>query len=253
MTTAIENESNQWILPQWPAPSRVHACVTTRVGGVSNASYAAMNLADHVNDDSEAVLENRRLLKQRLDLPGEPAWLQQTHSTEVIKIDARQHYDPNADGSYTWDTNVVCAVLTADCLPLLLCDVHGQGVAAVHAGWRGLANGIIEQTVEKMGVIAGDLLVWLGPAIGPERFEVGADVLNAFCDNNPQAEKAFTKTAEDRWLADLYHLAKLRLGTLGVTKIYGGDYCTYNDEALFYSYRRDKTTGRMASLIWLSD
>lgn len=212
-----------------------------------------MNLAGHVNDDSEAVLENRRLLKQRLDLLEEPAWLQQTHSTEVVKINAGQDFDANADGSYTWDTDVVCAVLTADCLPLLLCDVRGQCVAAVHAGWRGLANGIIEQTVEKMSVVVSDLLVWLGPAIGPERFEVGADVLNAFCDNNPQAEKAFTKTTEDRWLADLYHLAKIRLGAIGVTEISGGDYCTYNDEALFYSYRRDKTTGRMASLIWISD
>lgn len=236
------------IVPDWPAPPNVHALVTTRCGGISVAPYASFNLADHVGDAAAAVAENRRRL--RTLLPSEPVWLQQVHGTRCIDASDAPARSV-ADASFSRRPGVVCAVLTADCLPILLCDEGGTIVAAAHAGWRGLAAGIIEATVAAMGVAPARLLAWLGPAIGPQSFEVGADVRTAFLDHDPAAADAFVTRANGKWLCDLYRLATSRLGKLGVCRITGADFDTRRDAARFFSYRRDGTTGRMASLIWI--
>ena len=238
---------DMWITPNWPAPSRVKSLITTRVGGMSGGFYESMNLADHVNDAEECVVANRTLLREFL--PGEPAWLRQVHGVNTVLADDVD--DPvEADASYTRKPGVVCAVLSADCLPLLLCDRTGTHVAAIHAGWRGMSNGVIEQAIEVMAVPPSELMVYLGPAIGPKNYEVGKDVLDAFLDDDPLTTTAFMPRANGKWSANLYELAKFRLWRLGVEAIYGGDYCTLQDER-FYSYRRHHVTGRMASLIWL--
>jgi len=238
-----------WITPDWPAPPRVRACSTSRSGGVSGPPFDSLNLAGHVGDDTEKVAENRARLKQVLDLPVEPVWLKQVHGTSVVDA-AGVNGIPEADGSYSRKTGVVCAVLTADCLPLLLCDEQGSRVAAVHAGWRGLAAGVIEAALSKMGA-PGEMLAWLGPAIGPQHFEVGLDVRELFVAHDGAAQYAFQPNPAGRWLADLYQLARQRLNAQGVTRIYGGEWCTYSESQHFYSYRRDGMTGRMATLIWL--
>ena len=240
----------------WPAPPNVQAATTSRIGGVSRALYESFNLAEHVGDHPAAVLANRELLLEELALPAEPVWLQQVHGTGVVSLDAAGVADastpPEADASVTAEAGRVCAVLTADCLPVLLCDRAGTRVAAVHAGWRGLAAGIIEQTVAKMGVPADQLLVWLGPAIGPDAFEVGRDVYAAFVDEDAASAAAFAAAGENLWYADVYALARRRLSRLGIEAVYGGGRCTYSEAGLFYSYRRDGDTGRMASLVWLT-
>jgi YfiH family protein len=238
------------ITPDWPAPERVRAFTTTRRGGVSRPPYDSLNLGDHVGDEPQAVAENRRRLRRGLALPAEPRWLSQVHGS--CSVDAVQAAAGcRADAAYTAEEGVVCAVLTADCLPLLLCDRQGRRVAAVHAGWRGLLEGVIEQTVARMGVGDG-LLAWLGPAIGPQAFEVGEEVRTAFVAVDAAAGDAFVPSASGRWLADLYRLARQRLARAGVLAVYGGDLCTFSDAERFYSYRRDGRTGRMASLIWLA-
>lgn len=242
--------ANGWIVPDWPAPARVRAGTTTRQGGVSVSPWNSFNLGDHVSDDPQAVAENRRRLREARHLPAEPLWLEQVHGIEVVDA-ATAHGKPMADASVAYRPGHVCAVLTADCLPVLLCDMQGTHVGAAHAGWRGLVNGVIEQTVLRMGRPANDLLAWLGPAIGPAAFEVGEEVRQAFIAQDPDATAAFTPSPAGRWLADIYHLARLRLQRLGVNHIYGGHWCTYTDAERFYSYRRDGVTGRMASLIWL--
>jgi YfiH family protein len=234
------------IFPDWPAPAGVHALTTLRSGGVSQGPYADWNLADHVGDAPEAVRENRRRLRERFRLPAEPAWLGQVHGGTVVN--AARIRAPEADGSYATQAGVVCAVLTADCLPVLLCSQDGQRVAAVHAGWRGLAGGVLEAALEALG--PGDHLAWLGPAIGPVAFEVGPEVRNAFLSFQPAAAAAFQETRPGHWLADLYGLARLRLAARGVDAVYGGEHCTFREAERFYSYRRDGVTGRMASLIW---
>ncbi len=239
-----------WLRPEWPAPPRVRACTTTRLGGVSEGPYASLNLAGHVGDDGTHVLENRRRLNTALHLPGEPLWLQQVHGVAAVDAGCGEP-ECEADASYTWHRDVVCAVLTADCLPVLLCDVDGGVVAAVHAGWRGLLDGVIENTVRAMDRPGSRVLAWLGPAIGPEVFEVGDEVRAAFVARAPRAAAAFQPTSAGRWLADIYQLACQRLGEVGVDAVYGGHWCTVSDPARFYSYRRDRVTGRMASLIWL--
>ncbi|HEY0720977.1 MAG TPA: peptidoglycan editing factor PgeF [Gammaproteobacteria bacterium] len=239
------------IVPEWPAAPQVRACTTTRKGGVSQSPYDTLNLATHVGDDPAAVKENRRRLREHLPLPSEPRWLNQVHGTcaaDAALIDATRC---EADASHSALPGVVCAVLTADCLPLLLCDRAGTAVAAVHAGWRGLQAGVIEQTVRAMNIPGGELLAWCGPAIGADAFEVGAEVRDAFVSVDPQAAHAFLPSPQGRWLADLYVLAHLRLASVGVTEIYGGDHCTFSESQLFYSYRREGATGRMASLIWI--
>jgi polyphenol oxidase len=241
----------QPLWPDWPAPPWVRACTTTRLGGVSTGAYAGLNLADHVGDDPRRVAENRALVRRALSLPDEPRWLGQVHGCDVVPAaDA----DPGcpADASVTQETDVVCAVLTADCLPLLICDRRGRKAAAVHAGWRGLAAGVIERTLEALGEAPTDLLVWLGPAIGPDAFEVGPEVRATFLEADPAAAAAFRRGSADRWLGDLGALARTRLARAGVMRVYGGGVCTFSEPGRFYSYRRDGVTGRMASLIWLA-
>lgn len=241
-----------FIFPDWQAPPNVHARVTTRSGGCSISPYAGLNLGEHVGDDPAAVAENRRRLRQFI--PGEPRWLKQVHGTTCVD---RQHADigSEADAVFTRQANTVCAVLTADCLPVLLCDDAGSIVAAAHAGWRGLAAGIIESTVTAMGVPGAQLMAWLGPAIGPQNFEVGGEVRAAFIAHDPAAAAAFVAKdhdMSDKWLCDIYQLARQRLAKCGIARISGADFCTVNEVQRFYSYRRDGITGRMASLIWLT-
>jgi polyphenol oxidase len=232
-------------VPEWPAPKNIHAVTTLRTGGVSAGVYTSFNLATHVGDDIDVVMQNRNLLKQRLGLPVEPVWLQQIHSD--IVVDAAQTKSlVQADASYSHAANVVCCVMTADCLPVLVCSQNGTSVAAIHAGWRGLAAGIITKTINMLA--CEQPLVWLGPAIGAECFEVGIDVFDAFIANSSEFASAF-KPHDGRYLADIYQLARIELAALGIHQVYGGGLCTMTDER-FYSYRRDKDTGRMATLIW---
>lgn len=246
--------SLDFIVPQWPAPARVRAIVTTRKGGVSQGRYASLNLATHVGDDPEVVAANRALLRSRI--PAEPVWLEQVHGTNIVMAESApgvQCLPPVADGAWTRQPGVVCAVMTADCLPVLFCDDAGSVVAAAHAGWRGLCAGILERTVEAMRVAPARIQAWLGPAIGPGAFEVGADVRSAFLQHDAESAAAFVAGKEPgKWLADLYLLAKIRLACAGVIDVFGGGLCTYTDAERFYSYRRDGATGRMASLIWLA-
>ena len=245
-------ENIQFITPNWPAPANVRAAVTTRSGGVSRASYDSFNLATHVGDDPAAVRENRARLRAALALPAEPAWLKQVHGVAVVDA-TRGDVEQVADGAYAAQPGTVCAVLTADCLPILLCNRAGTKVAALHAGWRGLAGGVIETGVQALGVPGGDLLAWLGPAIGPASFEVGPEVRAAFVQEDAQATQGFRAARDGKYLADIYRLARLRLRHLGVAAVYGGGFCTLTERARFFSYRRDGATGRTASLIWLAD
>lgn len=241
---------HDWIVPDWPAAARVRAVCTTRRGGISVAPYDSMNPAAHVGDDPAAVNENRALLNNALNLPASPVWLQQVHGIDVVNA-ARVHGTPDADASWTSQDSVVCVVMTADCLPVLLCDRAGRCVAAAHAGWRGLAAGVIEQTVSALPARPDQLLAWLGPAIGPAAYVVGSEVRDTFLAHAAQAADAFTAAAGG-WHADLYRLARQRLARLGVTAVYGGEFCSFSERDRFYSYRRDGATGRMASLIWLA-
>lgn len=237
------------LLPTWPAPAGVFSLMTTREGGVSSPPWDSFNLGDHVGDDAAHVAENRARL--RLQLPAEPAWLKQIHGATVVDADSDAL---TADASITRQAGCVCAVLTADCLPVLFCDRAGRVVAAAHAGWRGLAQGVLEATVAAMQVPSGDVLAWMGAAIGPDAFEVGDDVRQAFIKQHPEAAVAFVphpSGVPGKWLADIYKLARNRLNRVGVQAIYGGGRCTFNEAAHFYSYRREGITGRMASLIWL--
>ncbi|TKI08909.1 purine nucleoside phosphorylase YfiH [Martelella alba] len=238
------------LLPEWPAPANVRACSTTRQGGVSQGPYRSLNLGCHVGDSAQAVAQNRRLLGELAALPGDPHWLRQVHGTDVVSLSQRDDAPRCGDGVYTRQPGRVCAVMTADCLPVLFCDRAGREVAAAHAGWRGLCAGILEQTLARFQSAADDIIVWLGPAIGSESFEVGPEVRAAFLAQDRRAGAAF-RARGDKYLADLYHLARLRLNACGVHRIYGGDRCTMTESDLFFSYRRDGVTGRMASLVWL--
>lgn len=236
------------IVPDWPAPPAVRALITTRVGGVSGGRYASLNLGDHVGDEPDNVARNRARLRERL--PEEPRWLRQVHGIEVARADTMRGA-VRADASVTREAGTVCAVLTADCLPVLLCDRAATAVAVAHAGWRGLCAGVIEVTVQAMQLPGKELLAFLGPAIGPQRYEVGAEVHDAFVERSSRDEAAFAARDNGKWLADLYALARGRLEAQGVTAIYGGDRCAYSEPEHFFSFRRDGETGRMASLIWL--
>lgn len=239
----------EWIVPDWDAPKGVRALCTTRRGGVSQGPWSSLNLAGHVKDEPDHVEQNRQLLAQQCRLPAQPLWLNQVHQNQVVGPEQPQSC--RADARYTDAENQVCAVLTADCLPLLICDRSGSQVAAVHAGWRGLASGVIEQTLSRFTGPVDELLVWLGPAIGPEVFEVGTQVYEQFMSLDQTAGAAFREHGPGHWLMDIYLLARQRLEGLGVKEISGGDYCTYSDPDRFFSYRREPVTGRMASLIWL--
>ncbi|MDO9267921.1 MAG: peptidoglycan editing factor PgeF [Methylobacter sp.] len=255
---------NHWLTPDWPAPANIHAATLLRTGGVSCGPYASLNPAMHVGDDAELVKQNRQVIKELLNLPGDPVWLDQIHSNRAVQADLSFAKEgrgglPKADASYTAESAVVCAVMTADCLPLLVCAADGSQVAAIHAGWRGLLAGVIGNTITSMQSPLpplckrggrGDFLVWLGPAIGPDCFEVGAEVRNAFLEKSAAFIKAFKEQNNGQWLADIYQLARIDLAMLGIDKVYGGGFCTVTEHERFYSYRRDKQTGRMATLIW---
>jgi len=236
-----------FIAPDWPAPANVKTLQTTRHGGVSTGVYASLNLGDHVKDHPQHVAANRQLLSGYL--PSEPVWLNQVHGVRVIDA-ALSSCLESADASFATRKQVVCVTMTADCLPVLLCDKAGTAVAAIHAGWRSLCDGVIEATVAAMPMPASQLMAWLGPAIGPEAFEVGAEVRAQFMAQDTQAESAFIARG-DKWLGDLYAIARQRLQSLGITQVYGGGRCTFSEPETFFSYRRDGDTGRMGSFIWL--
>lgn len=238
------------LIPDWPAPQNVKALQTTRSGGVSAAPYDSLNLGDHVGDAPLAVAHNRQLLASLL--PSEPVWLNQVHGVVVANAGAAE-CRPQADACVSPHPGAVCVVMTADCLPVLLCNDQGSVVGAAHAGWRGLCDGVIEQTVRSMNVSPYTLMAWLGPAIGPQAFEVGDEVRAAFVARQQGAEAAFVPGANGKWFADIYQLARLRLNAMGITRIYGGGLCTHTDRARFYSYRRDGATGRMGTFIWLDE
>ncbi|MFK3826194.1 peptidoglycan editing factor PgeF [Pseudomonas yamanorum] len=238
---------SDWLIPDWPAPAGVKACVTTRAGGVSVAPFDSLNLGDHVEDSVEAVLENRRRLTDAFNI--QPAWLRQVHGVVVVEADPGRTAE--ADGSWTSTPGIACTSMTADCLPALFCNRAGTRVAAAHAGWRGLAAGVLEAAFESLDDEPGEVLVWLGPAIGPQAFEVGPEVREAFMQQLPETIEAFVPSQNPgKFMADIYQLARLRLAARGVTAVYGGGFCTVTDPR-FYSYRRNARTGRFASLIWL--
>lgn len=247
------------LLPDWPAPAHVHALVTTRLGGCSMAPHDSLNLGDHVDDDPQAVAANRALLEQalqRLAPAVAPQWLKQVHGTRVVTPPAeptqRRVWIPEADAAVTTQAGVPITVMTADCLPAFFTDRAGTCVAVAHAGWRGLCDGVLEATVAQFAQ-ADDVLVWLGPAIGPQSFEVGGEVRDEFMARDAVAEQAFVPSPgrPGRWLGDLYQLARQRLRRVGVEAVYGGGRDTHAERELFYSFRRDGRTGRMASVIWL--
>jgi YfiH family protein len=248
-----------YLIPDWPAPARVRACITTRLGGQSQGPYASFNLATHVGDDPSAVADNRAALVERLGLKRKPQWLEQIHGTQVVEA-ADDGWVRSADGCYTRAPGLACAVMTADCLPVFVCNTSGSQVAVLHAGWRGLAKGILAKGLDTFSEPGSELMAWLGPAISQPHFEVGIEVLEAFFESARDVHHsdliaaAFTPGKRPlHFFADIYALARAELQALGVKAIFGGNYCTYRDETRFYSFRRDKTTGRMASLIWLAD
>ncbi len=237
------------ILPDWPAPDNIHAITTTRLQGVSLAPFDQNNLGLYTQDLLAHILKNQKNLQNKHALPSPPIWLTQVHSRHVLNInDTPPHLV--ADGSYTTRSGRVCAVLTADCLPILICDTAGQTVCALHAGWRSLARGIIERALIRLNLAPQNVLVWLGPAIGPAHFEVGDEVREIFISQDPKAKTAFQAHQKHKWLTDIYQLARIRLESLAIKKIYGANYCTFSDNTLFYSYRREGITGRQATIIW---
>lgn len=241
---------NEHITPEWPAPENVRALSTVRNGGVSHAPFDSFNLAAHVEDEPSHVLENRNRLRALAGLAGEPLWLRQVHGTQVVRV-AGAVGEPVADAAIADGPEQVCAILTADCIPVLFASRDGTRVAAAHAGWRGLAAGVLEATLDALAIAPEELLVWLGPAIEFEHFEVGGEVREAFLSHDPGAASAFVPHTGGKWLADLCGLARLRLTRAGVEEVYGGEWGTYRDRRRFFSHRRDGRCGRMATLIWM--
>lgn len=274
-----------FLRPDWPAPASVGAAMTLRAGGVSESPYDSLNLGTHVGDDPIAVAENRRRMREALELPSEPVWLEQVHGTAVLDLDADRLVGGGiramparapqvaadaaprsadratsqaevaaarqADAVVTRSAGRVCVIQVADCMPVLLATREGAAIGAAHAGWRGLAGGVLEATVAATGAAPEHLMAWLGPAIGPAHFEVGDEVRAAFLAHDPHAATAFTANARGRWQCDLYALARRRLAALGVSQIFGGGRCTYAEAECFFSFRRENPCGRMAALIWL--
>jgi len=248
----------QWITPEWPAPARVRALTTLRAGGGSQAPFDSLNLALHVGDDAAQVLRNRDALRSQARLPAEPLWLNQVHGTHVIAHRAAHltaagsaEPTPTADACVAHAPGQVCAILTADCLPVLFCDLAASCVGAAHAGWRGLVQGVLPATVRALQRPGAELLAWLGPAIEPAAFEVGDEVREQFIDRAAESASAFVRNSRQRWQADLYLLARQELVRAGITRIFGGGFAGFTDRARFFSYRREARTGRMATLIWL--
>ena len=240
-----------WIAPDWPLAGRVKIVSTLRSGGVSEGPYASLNLADHVGDRPEAVAANRQRLRESAQLPAEPLWLEQVHGVDVVRH-ADAAIGVRADAAVAFEPDRVCAVMTADCLPVVLADRDGTRVAVAHAGWRGLLGGVLEGTVAELGGRECDLHAWLGPAIGPEAFEVGAEVREAYVARVRGSEACFRGNERSRYFADLYRLARLVLESAGVGSVHGGGWCTHRDHQRFFSFRRDGVTGRMATLAWLA-
>lgn len=241
------------ILPDWPAPTGIRAAFTLRTGGVSQPPFDTLNIAAHVGDDPRAVAENRRRLRDRLESPAEPAWLEQVHGHRAVDLDRQTASDSlgPADAAVTRTRGRICAIQVADCMPVLFAAADGSAVGAAHAGWRGLAGGVLEAVVGAMRAPPEALLAWLGPAIRQAHYEVGEEVRAAFLSSDPGAATAFAVNSRGRWQCDLYGLARRRLGALGVGHIHGGSWCTYADAGRFFSYRRDGRCGRMAALIWI--
>lgn len=241
----------QALYANWSAPGNIHAFTTTRTDGVSEAPFESFNLGDHVGDSKSAVKTNRTLLVEKFSLPQSPLFLTQTHSTRVIQLPYMgEHIE--ADAVYTNQPNQVCAVMTADCLPVLFTTKQGNEVAAAHAGWRGLCDGVLEETVKCFRANPEDILAWFGPAIGPTAFQVGQDVVDQFVAMDTNAQLAFQADSNEdgKFLGNLYQIATQRLNRLGITQIFGGEHCTFTEKDTFFSYRRDNQTGRMASVIW---
>ena len=236
------------IVPVWPAPARVKCLVTTRAGGVSVGAYTSLNLGSRSGDEPRSVNENRARLRELL--PAEPRWLRQVHGTHVVDAGTADG-EPRADACIARAAGAVCAVLAADCMPVLIADAAGRAVGVAHAGWRGLAHGVIERTLDALGGEPARLLAWLGPAIGPRAYEVGDEVRAAFLAADPAAESAFRATRPGHWLLDLYAVARQRLAARGVMRVFGGEFCTYAERERFFSFRRERASGRMAALIWL--
>lgn len=244
-----------FIQPNWKAPSHVHALMTTRVGGVSQPPFFSFNLGDHVGDCPHAVQQNREKLVEMANLPHFPVFLTQTHSTKVLRLPLAEGSDRNADAVYTNQPNQVCLVMTADCLPVLFCSQDGQEIAAAHAGWRGLCDGILEATVAEFACPPHEIQVWLGAGISEAAFQVGEEVIAQFEAIDKNARIAFKPdlSTKNKFFGNLYQIASQRLQKLGIQQITGGDYCTYYDTDNFFSYRRDRQTGRMATLIWRTE
>ncbi|AFJ46084.1 purine nucleoside phosphorylase YfiH [Shimwellia blattae] len=240
----------QLIIPQWPLPANVRACSSTRTGGVSEGAYRSMNLGAHCGDNPAHVEENRQRLYTAAGMPSRPVWLEQVHGKAVLQLDGGPYTSKRADASWTCKPATVCAVMTADCLPVLFCNSAGTEIAAAHAGWRGLCEGVLEETIACFADQPENIMAWLGPAIGPQAFEVGPEVREAFMAKDAAAGAAF-RPAGLKYYADIYQLARQRLARAGVTRIFGGEHCTWTESDTFFSYRRDKVTGRMASFIWL--
>lgn len=245
-------ERPDFIIPDWPLPVGVRAAFTLRAGGVSRPPFDTLNVAAHVGDDPAAIAKNRALLRERLELPAEPVWLEQAHGHRVVDLDRLTSHDSPgpADAATTRSLGRVCAIQVADCMPVLFAAADGSVVGAAHAGWRGLAGGVLESTVRAMNAPAAQLIAWMGPAIGQANFEVGEEVRAAFSDADPDAATAFVANDRGRWQCDLYALARRRLAALGVTSVHGGGWCTFSDAKRFFSYRRDGRCGRMSALIW---
>lgn len=244
----------RWLAANWHAPPHIHAGTTMRYGGISSPPYDHLNLATHVKDDINDVMVNRERLVQQLRLPKEPVWLNQVHGTSVIQIDSKvdlELTDKTADGSYTTKANNICVVMTADCLPVLLCDDEGTQIAAIHIGWRGFSKNLITAALDKFTCSHDKIFAWLGPCISADHYEIDATVYNASRKMFASAEECFIETRAGHWLMDLKQLVSNQLTNLEVEHVYTSPYCTYSDQIRFFSHRRDGITGRMASLIWM--
>lgn len=241
---------NSLIFPDWPQPKNIGACSTLRIGGVSLPPYNSFNLGTHVGDELACVEANRRLLSGYAQLPEMPLWLEQVHGIDVITLGQQENQSIVGDASYSSTAKKVCAIMTADCLPVLFTTIDGKEVGAAHGGWRGLCQGVLENTLAQFKAPRSQVMAWLGPAIGPTAFEVGSEVRQAFIDKNIVFNSAFIPH-KDKYLANIYMLARIILAESGVTQVYGGDFCTVTERSRFFSYRREQKTGRMASLIWI--
>ena len=240
----------EYIIPNWPAPKNIRCVTTTRVGGYSQHEYDSLNMGGHVKDDFSNVEKNRDVVKKELQLPNEPVWLEQVHGSKVFELGNAIPKSNTSDASYTKEAGVVCAVLTADCLPVAFCDQAGEHVAVAHAGWRGLINGVLENTLQALPVENDKIMCWLGPAIGPNKFEVGEEVVEKFVLIDEKHKNAFVEKNNGKYLANIYQLAKNILAKNNVEAVDGGVHCTFSESDKFYSYRRDGKTGRMATLVW---